>query len=314
MGNSYYTTHESIVAGGKQIDKLRYRFSVDNDWKPHQPHTTSEPIEMKIITSMLTTEGFTSVGLGNKKIPKRLEKKKKSSAFYVGISGGGFRALAGHMGAFRGLSTQGDLSMVTMLSSVSGGTWFLTKLGFESEFAEKVLGNSTPITDVVFKWFESEYFRKLRTAHRVREEDAEHVIRSFVTHMVAQAPGPIKAALGNTMSANDYFNFSWQAMVEQTILGPLIANQTLANATLAAATQAKFGQNCTLAFNWNQLHQWESDNDTLWFLKGKPEEDTARWKKKKDDSQQRTSSADAATQPEPTGSHRPHDWPPRRER
>ena len=117
----------------------------------------SEPVEMKITTSMLTKEGFTSLRLG-KEPPKKLGREKNETKYYVGISGGGWRALSGHMGAFRALSNNNALSNVDMLSSVSGGTWFLTKLAFDNDFARLVLDNKTPIADVVFKWFESGYF------------------------------------------------------------------------------------------------------------------------------------------------------------
>ena len=74
----------------------------------------------------------------------------------MGISGGGWRALAGHMGAFRALSNKGALPMVDMYSAVSGGSWFLSKLSFDNDFAGKVLGNHTHIAEDALQWFEGD--------------------------------------------------------------------------------------------------------------------------------------------------------------
>ena len=94
---------------------------------------------MKITPGMLTTMGFTSFEFGNKVVqePETPPVKSESKKYYVGISGGGWRALAGHMGAFRALSNHMVLPKVSMFSSVSGGTWFLTKLAFDDFFFHK---------------------------------------------------------------------------------------------------------------------------------------------------------------------------------
>ena len=117
---------------------------------------------MKLPTDMLTDTGFISEHFEKEEGQTLEEFKPCGKKYYVGISGGGWRAQAAHMGAFRVLGEKDSLSMVNMLSSVSGGTWFLTKLGFDDEFAGKVLGNEAPIGAVVSEWFEDSYFAILR--------------------------------------------------------------------------------------------------------------------------------------------------------
>ena len=122
--------------GEGRSDK-KYRFSTNNDWEPEQKDANT--IEMKLTADMLTTMGFLSLQLGNQSLPQPEQRKPDNKKYYVGISGGGWRALSGHIGAFRALSTRSALSEVDMFSSVSGGTWFLTKLAFDNDFAGKVL-------------------------------------------------------------------------------------------------------------------------------------------------------------------------------
>ena len=52
-----------------------------------------------------------------------------------------------------------------------------------------------------------------------------------------------------------------------TVLGDDTARKTLGKTPLASATREKFGKQCTLAFNWNQLHQWKDLDGKHWFLK-----------------------------------------------
>ena len=137
-----------------------YRFRMDNDWTPSNSDT-NKTIDMKLTADMLTIVGFTAVQLGKEHMLE-LTQTNRSKQFYVGISGGGFRALSGHMGTFRTLSNTSLLSKVTMFSSVSGGSWFLSKLSFDKNFAEKVLGNDVLITEVVSEWFEKNYFPQMQ--------------------------------------------------------------------------------------------------------------------------------------------------------
>merc|ERR1712159_164734 len=98
---------------------------------------------MNLVTAMLTNTGLTSIPLGHGTLhaPDRQLVKPRGKPYYVSISGGGWRALAGHMGAFRALSNKNALKLVDTFSSVSGGTWFLTKLAFDANFSQKVIGN-----------------------------------------------------------------------------------------------------------------------------------------------------------------------------
>ena len=125
----------------------------------NEPASPKE-IDMKITPGMLTTMGFTSFQFGSKlvKEPETAPRKSESKKYYIGISGGGWRALAGHMGAFRALSNHMVLPEVSMLSSVSGGTWYLTKLSFDEYFSKKVLRNKTHIGEEALEWMEQEYF------------------------------------------------------------------------------------------------------------------------------------------------------------
>ena len=233
-------------------------------------------IHMKIVTGMLTPPGFISLPLGTEALqePEQGQKKSRDTKYYVAISGGGWRALASHTGAFRALSNHNVLSIVDTFSSVSGGTWFLIKVSFDENFSTNVLRSEAPIGDVVSKWFTKEYFLAIQNAQRSREktnaESSEDVVKSFLSTLILQAPEPIPSKFGSGIVAADHFDFSWQELVEQAVLGPGIdSNQHLANATLAAEARANFG-NATLAFNWNQLNQWDGADESSgskWFLR-----------------------------------------------
>jgi hypothetical protein len=75
--------------------------------------------------------------------------------------------------------------------------------------------------------------------------------------------------LGSGIVAASFFNFSWQNLVEEAVLGQDIAHQPLNTIELAPEARATFGK-ATLAFNWNQLNQWNDANASAcskWFLK-----------------------------------------------
>ena len=142
-----------------------------------------------------------------------------------------------------------------MFSSVSGGTWFLSKLSFDDEFAAKVFDDRVPITEVVAEWFEDKYFPQMQQVVQPDSGDDGDRMRSSVAEIISQEDGPIKQSLGAMLLAADRFDLSWQKLVEQSVLGQHIANKTLATAKLAPATRAKFAKQCMLSFNWNQLPQ-----------------------------------------------------------
>ena len=210
---------------------------------------------MNLTTSMLTNVGFLSVNLGNEQFPQPGQRKPPSKKYYVGISGGGWRALAGHMGAFRALSNKGALPMVDMYSAVSGGSWFLSKLSFDDDFAGKVLDNHTRISDDVLQWFEGDFFPAITNTNPAPQKTNHAPVRSFVSDMILQGPAPIKTSFGDAILSAEHFNFDWQKMVEESVLGHAVAKQRLSDAELANVTRAKFGEQCTLAFNWNRLHR-----------------------------------------------------------
>ena len=298
---SVFSPYEFLASASLIRNGFQCRFRTNNSWEPTVVQNWTEPfnrnafsftnprrflakyciinvfgtpesivhakeIELKLTTSMLTTIGFTSLQFGSETLqPTSLPRK-----FYVGVSGGGWRALTGHMGAFRALSNNNLLPMVDMFSSVSGGTWFLTKLAFDDEFSAKVLRNDMHISESVLEWMERDYFPVIRNATRLhqKKQSSNDNVASFLTTLVTQAPGPVRAALSSGIVAANHFHFSWQELVEQAVLGQgIVSHKPLANTNLAQEARANFG-NATLAFNWNQLHQWESPSTcSKWFLK-----------------------------------------------
>ena len=242
-----------------------YEFSIHNDYEPKRKD--DKTIEMKLTADMLTNMGFISVSLGNDTTSCHTDHPTPyTKKYYVGISGGGFRALSSHIGAFRALNNRSVLSTVDMVSAVSGGSWFLSKLMFDENFAAKVLGNADPVGDVVSEWLENIYFASLHRAKRSPQTTPTEVLRSFITTVVTQAPGVLTSHLGTGIIAADYFEFSWQNMVETSVLGKHVATQQLEDTKLTPATRSQFSAACTFALNWIQLHQWGDANAT-WFLK-----------------------------------------------
>ena len=245
-------------------------------WTAHKSVVLPKEIHRKLTTDMLTTAGFISFrewGTGLPE-PERKQIKPRDKQYYVGLSGGGWRALAGHMGAFRALSNKNALGMVNYISSVSGGTWFISKLAFESAFSKNVLRNERDITDVVSDWMEREYFPVVRNTTCSRNtqptNDPETGLGSLISTAIARMPNPVGSPFlsGTGVAAAHHFNFSWQHLVEQAVLHQDIAQQNLDKIHFAPEARANFGK-ATLAFNWNQLHQWDSIDRSAcskWFL------------------------------------------------
>ena len=213
--------------------------------------------------------GFCSVHLGNDAADACEPLKPASKKYYVGISGGGWRALSGHMGAFRVLSEKGALKIVDMFSSVSGGTWFLTKLAFDNDFSTRVLGSETSIAEEVMEWMESKYFAAFRDVRRgpINPNDPHQDLKNFISSVVSQGPAALKNAVGAGIVAFENFDYSWQGFVENTILGD-IAQTELARASVVDYTLSKFGDDFNLAFNWNQQNKFHDDTRDF-FLKEK---------------------------------------------
>ena len=265
-----------FFANKKDKFSVKYRFTVDGPVKrdlkgmfamsqhltPFTPGRPGEfkPTDMRLATDMLTPSGFLSVDLGGE-LGVMQEKKPESKKYYVGISGGGWRALSAAMGAFRGLSETGALPMVDMFSSVSGGTWFLTKLSFDEQFAKKVLDSEVDISSVVLWWFEKKYFPAF---HHVERNDER--ISALATMLSTLANGPLSTVIGNAIEAAERFNYNWRKFIEKAVVDQPIADKELAKAKLAQTTGEKFKESVALAFNWNQMHQWE-DHQSRWFLK-----------------------------------------------
>ena len=85
-----------------------YAFSMHNDWEPRQKD--AKTTEMKLTANMLTNTGFISLGLGEDATIHQTDQfTPHTKKYYVGISGGGFRAFSGHIGAFRALNNRSAL-------------------------------------------------------------------------------------------------------------------------------------------------------------------------------------------------------------
>ena len=243
-------------------------------WKALESVVLPKKVEMKLTPKMMSVTGFTTFTLGDE-----ARKEKGSSAgkspdkqYYVGMSGGGWRALAGHMGVFRGLSNKNSLPMVKMFSSVSGGSWLLSKLSFDPDFSAKVLRSDTHITEVVLEYMERHYFPTVRDTMCLKKSQKLPKgggVGSFLATAILQAPEPIKTMLGNIIIAAHSFNFSWQALVEEGVLGHDVADQPLDQIPLVPDARSRFGD-ATMAFNWNQLHRWGDQKNascSKWYLK-----------------------------------------------
>ena len=212
-------------------------------------------ITMLLTTAMRTPTGFTSTELGGEKrqLPEREDVKPRGKPYYVGVSGGGWRALAGHMGAFRALSNKNALRLVDMFSSVSGGTWFLTKLAFDANFSRNVLHNEPHITKVVMEWMEHEYFLVIRntilrnttTCSREATEpspSSANTVGPAISAAILQAPGFVRSALGAAIVAANDFKFSWQKLIEEGVLRGDFADQPLNKVSLTPEASTKFGE------------------------------------------------------------------------
>ena len=234
-------------------------------WTPNTSVVLPQHVHMRLTTTMLTSTGFTTFSHEDA-VPHRIETEEGEShakQHYIGISGGGWRALNGHMGVFRALSSVTYLPLVKMFSAVSGGSWFLSKLAFDEDFSESVLKNETHISEVALDWMERKYFGVMRkTTCSQTNKPTEHFdngVGSFLSTAILQAPEPIKSFLGTGIIAANHYNYSWQHLVEDAVLGSNIAHKPLDNVTLAAEAQKNFGE-AMITFNWNQLPRWNPAN------------------------------------------------------
>lgn len=104
----------------------------------------------------------------------------------VAFSGGGWKALAQHMGMVRALSTLG-LPLPRTIGSNSGGTWFLLLLAHSRKFYIAVQDSSQPI-DAVYGDFMAAYgtlgFENISTP---TDPKAEAVVRLFEELLIAKS-------------------------------------------------------------------------------------------------------------------------------
>ena len=119
---------------------------------------------------------------------------------------------------------------------------------------------------------ERNYFGVIRntTCSQVNKptEKFENDVGSFISTAILHAPGPVKSFLGTGIIAANHYNYSWQNLVEDAVLGSNIADKPLDNITLTAEARKHFGE-AMITFNWNQLPRWNQTNGpdcSKWFL------------------------------------------------
>ena len=281
-----------LAASGASRKGVDVYFRNDNGWKtdieywkePFEPvegykkwpsARVPKEIHMKLQTHMMTPTGFISFHLPDENFQQPGEERETCDdvQHYMALSGGGWRALSSHMGSLRGFSNAGTLKGVKMFSSVSGGSWTLGNLAFDAQFAENVLRNDTPIAEVTSAWMEGGYFPAIRDTMCFKENEqrasSKSAVVSLLSTTILEGPGLVRSMLGSGIVAANFFNFSWQNLVETTVLGEGIADQRLDSIKLAPEARANFG-NATLALNWNQLNQWNDANVSAcskWYLR-----------------------------------------------
>ena len=251
-----------------------YHAEGNAQWTAKESVGLPQHVHTKLTIDMLTPVGATQCIADE--VPKESEREGEGShdkQHYIGISGGGWRALNGHMGIFRALSSITYLRLVKAFSAVSGGSWFLSKLAFDEDFSKSVLQNETHITEVALDWMERKYFGVIRNttcSHASKQtQNLQNSVGSFLSTAALQAHVPFTFSLATGIIAAHHYNYSWQKLVEDAVLGSNIAGKHLDNITLAAQARKSFGE-ATVIFNWNQLHRWKGANGSncsKWSLK-----------------------------------------------
>ena len=236
------------------------------------------PDDIQLTINMFSVAGFTNAQLGTGPMQEPEKQKPVNKKYYMGISGGGWRAIASTMGVFRGLSQLGTLSHVDMFSSVSGGTWFLSKLAYDDKFAKSVLTNETRIGRSTTNYMEKQYFRTMKRSSDQSKYCASSNLSSYCNDQIATAarglfteeasliPGMIKNDMASYYYALERFRFNWRNMVEAAILGANPSAQNLNTAQLAPTLRSQLKKQTQFAFNWLQFHQWTEETNR-WFLK-----------------------------------------------
>lgn len=228
-------------------------------------YETESTDEIKMTTDMFTNTGFVTVRLGKAPIEEPPKRKSDDTKYYLSVSGGGWRALSSSIGALRGLSTTNALSNVDMFSSVSGGSWFLTKLTFDDEFASEVLGTDVPIGHVITKWYDTQYFPGVNSGNQKPcTDDISRFLSAMSSGQTAIAPEDLGDMIGNY----EHFGYDWGKLVHEFILGKKTSGKSLHTAKVAPFLRAKIPQQVKFAFNWNHFNHW-GDDTRRYFLRDK---------------------------------------------
>jgi len=229
-------------------------------------YETQDPTDVKLTTDMLTSEGFVTVKLGIAPIDEPRQQKSDDTKYYFSISGGGWRALSSSAGTLRGLSTTGALANVDMFTSVSGASWFLTKLAFDNDFASEVLGSDVPIGRVITKWYETEYFPGMTQAETTPcSNEIGKFLATISSDQTAISPAMIVDMVGDFQQ----FSYDWSKLVKQFIVGDKTSKLSLHTATLSESLRAKIPKQVKFAFNWNQFNHWGGGDKKQYFLREK---------------------------------------------
>ena len=229
-------------------------------------YETQDTNDIKITTDMLTNAGFVMVKLGKALGDEPRKRKSDDTKYYFSISGGGWRALSSSVGVLRGLSTTGALSNVDMFTSVSGASWFLSKLTFDNKFASEVLGTEVPIGHVITKWYDTDYFPSLTSAETAPCKDG---IGRFLSTMSSEQTALSPAMVLDMVGDFEQFGYDWGRLVHEFIVGDNTSKLSLHTATVSDSLRTKIPTQVKFVFNWNHFNHWEGDDKKQFFLREK---------------------------------------------
>lgn len=182
--------------------------------------------------------------------------------YYMGVSGGGWRALSAAMGAFRGLSKMrkedaGDLTALEQLkyvSSVSGGSWFMSSLMYSQVFSDLVLVSDEPVAIVVERWFKA-YFQALRTnSIAAMASPPTSLYQSIQLWNRLPLPGMGSSGLINAAGVA----FDWRELIEKCVLDSFTPDLSAKDPTARIANKL---QTAILSFNWLTLKTFMGPTD-----------------------------------------------------
>merc|ERR1719182_284479 len=229
-------------------------------------YETQDADDIKITTDMLSNAGFVSVKLGKAPIDEPRKQKSDDTKTYFSISGGGWRALSSSVGVLRGLSVTGALANVDMFTSVSGASWFLSKLAFDNEFASEVLGTEVPIGHVITKWYETDYYPGITASET---KPCTNEVGKFLSSLSGEQSSISPAMIVDMVGDFERFDYDWGRLVHEFIVGDKTSKLSLHTATISDSLRTKIPKQVKFAFNWNHFNHWGGDDVKQFFLREK---------------------------------------------